>query len=32
MGRNGQRAVLEKYNWNVEAKKLNQFYADLLKG
>lgn len=26
MGRNGQRAVLEKYNWNNEAKKLLDFY------
>lgn len=32
MGRHGQRAVLEKYNWGVEAKKLSQFYTDLLKG
>ncbi|HDS0961781.1 hypothetical protein PshuTeo2_43400 [Pseudomonas hunanensis] len=32
MGRNGQRAVFEKYNWGVEAKKLSQFYTDLLKG
>ncbi|CAI3797042.1 hypothetical protein GLGCALEP_01702 [Pseudomonas sp. MM221] len=32
MGRNGQRAVLDKYNWGVEAKKLSQFYTDLLKG
>ena len=30
MGRNGQRAVLEKYNWGVEAKKLCLFYSDLL--
>lgn len=32
MGRNGQRAVFEKYNWGIEAKKLGQFYSDLLKG
>lgn len=29
MGRNGQRAVQEKYNWGIEETKLLQFYADL---
>lgn len=29
MGRNGQRAVAEKYNWGIEESKLLQFYADL---
>ncbi len=31
MGENGHRAVLEKYNWAVEEKKLFQLYEDLLK-
>jgi glycosyltransferase involved in cell wall biosynthesis len=31
MGENGRRAVLEKYNWAVEEKKLFQLYDDLLK-
>jgi glycosyltransferase involved in cell wall biosynthesis len=30
MGKNGQRAVLEKYNWDSEAKKLICFYHKLL--
>lgn len=30
MGRNGCRAVVEKYNWDVEAVKLKQLYQDLL--
>lgn len=30
MGRNGQRAVHEKYNWNIEEKKLLDFYATLI--
>lgn len=29
MGRNGQRAVQEKYNWGIEEKKLLDFYASL---
>ena len=29
IGRNGQRAVAEKYNWNFEEAKLLQFYAGL---
>ncbi len=29
MGRNGQQAVNEKYNWNIEEAKLLQFYANL---
>lgn len=30
MGENGHRAVLEKYCWRIEEKKLLQVYADLL--
>ena len=30
MGRNGQHAVYEKYNWNIEKKKLFKLYNDLL--
>jgi glycosyltransferase involved in cell wall biosynthesis len=29
MGRNGQRAVAAKYNWNIEEQKLLDFYAAL---
>lgn len=29
MGRNGQRAVAEKYNWAIEERKLLRLYADL---
>ena len=29
MGRNGKRAVLEKYNWGIEEAKLIQFYNQL---
>jgi len=29
MGRNGQRAVNEKYNWSIEEQKLLQFYESL---
>ena len=29
MGRNGQQAVQEKYNWGIEEKKLLDFYASL---
>lgn len=31
MGKNGQRAVSEKYNWNLEENKLLKLYKDLLK-
>lgn len=30
MGRNGRKAILEKYNWATEAKKLLSFYSLLL--
>lgn len=30
MGRNGQKAVLEQYNWGVEEKKLLDFYNSLV--
>lgn len=30
MGENGRRAVLERYNWQVEEKKLLAFYENLL--
>ncbi|PWF22174.1 glycosyltransferase family 4 protein [Corticimicrobacter populi] len=30
MGRNGQRAIRDHYNWDVEAKKLLSFYDSLL--
>jgi hypothetical protein len=29
MGENGRRAVLEKYNWRAESRKLIDFYAQL---
>ena len=29
MGRNGQRAVQEKYNWSIEEKKLLELYKEL---
>jgi glycosyltransferase involved in cell wall biosynthesis len=29
MGENGRRAVLTKYNWSVQAKKLTDFYGDI---
>lgn len=29
MGRNGQRAVAEKYNWSIEESKLLAFYGEL---
>ena len=29
MGRNGQRAVAERYNWKIEEAKLLQLYAGL---
>jgi glycosyltransferase involved in cell wall biosynthesis len=31
MGKNGKRAVEEKYNWNIESKKLIAMYRDLIK-
>jgi len=31
MGENGKRAVLEKYNWKLEEKKLLNIYAELTK-
>lgn len=31
MGENGRRAVLEKYNWETEGKKLLALYAELLR-
>ena len=30
MGENGRKAVLEKYNWSAEAKKLLEFYSLIL--
>jgi glycosyltransferase involved in cell wall biosynthesis len=30
MGRNGRKAVLEKYNWEAESKKLIKFYEEIL--
>lgn len=30
MGRNGRLAVIEKYNWNMESRKLLDFYDDLV--
>jgi glycosyltransferase involved in cell wall biosynthesis len=31
MGRHGQRAVQERFNWEVEAGKLGAFYQSLLR-
>ena len=31
MGQNGKKAVLEKYNWQVEEKKLFKIYRELIK-
>lgn len=31
MGQNGKKAVLEKYNWQVEEKKLFEVYEELIK-
>ena len=31
MGENGRKAVLEKYNWENENKKLSKLYHDILK-
>jgi glycosyltransferase involved in cell wall biosynthesis len=30
MGENGRKAVVSKYNWSIEEKKLYRFYADLV--
>jgi len=30
MGKNGKKAVLEKYNWGVEEEKLLKIYRELL--
>lgn len=30
MGRNGQRAVFEKYNWDLESRKLLELYSQIL--
>jgi glycosyltransferase involved in cell wall biosynthesis len=32
MGANGRRAVIEKYNWGIEEKKLIDFYKQMLNG
>ena len=32
MGGNGRKAVVVKYNWETESKKLLAVYEDLLKG
>jgi glycosyltransferase involved in cell wall biosynthesis len=32
MGRNGRKAVLEKYNWETESQKLLNLYSELLGG
>lgn len=32
MGKNGRKAVLEKYNWETESKRLTAVYEDLLEG
>ena len=29
MGLNGQKAIIEKYNWSIEEKKLNELYSSL---
>ncbi|PSM52610.1 glycosyltransferase, family 1 [Campylobacter blaseri] len=31
MGKNGKKAILEKYNWNIEEKKLFKIYEDILR-
>jgi glycosyltransferase involved in cell wall biosynthesis len=31
MGKNGQNAVLEKYNWETESQKLIKFYKEILR-
>ena len=30
MGQNGRKAVLEKYNWNIQAKELKKIYYNIL--
>ena len=30
MGRNGRKAVMERYNWDAEGVKLVKFYRNLL--
>ena len=32
MGENGRKAILEKYNWENESKKLLKIYSEILKG
>jgi glycosyltransferase involved in cell wall biosynthesis len=32
MGRNGQRAVRERYNWSIEERKLLDFYREMING
>jgi glycosyltransferase involved in cell wall biosynthesis len=32
IGENGRKAVIEKYNWEKEKKKLINLYRELLKG
>jgi glycosyltransferase involved in cell wall biosynthesis len=32
MGQNGQKAVMEKYNWETESRKLIELYENLTKG
>jgi glycosyltransferase involved in cell wall biosynthesis len=31
MGKNGRNAVIKKYNWSIEEKKLIYFYKNLIK-
>jgi len=31
MGENGRRAILEKYNWEIESMKLLQIYEEIKK-
>jgi len=31
MGKNGKKAVLEKYNWQVEEMKLFEVYEEIIK-
>jgi hypothetical protein len=30
MGKNGKKAIMEKYNWRFEEEKLIKIYAELL--
>lgn len=32
MGENGRKAILEKYNWPIQAEKLTKFYAEISHG